>query len=637
MVDMPKFQKVVIDGVDVSSYVMSFTVDETFGQEFRNASIGLKNTVNTLLSITDNSLIEKEVTIQRGVATSTEEYLFRGYVDNTNFQGAVVIVNCYDKLGLSRKTTINKSYDSNIDSSAGVLSEIFKDIVNNYVGLTATSASVQNSGSFLIRKKFVLRNATAYDALKQICDMIDFQMYYDPTDDLVYFEPKGYTTNANVLELGTNIIEVPQWNIDSTNLFNEIIIGGITQNINTSEGPILLNGVVDADWNTTSITLNNKLVTVQVYSDTSNPPTTEKKGGVVGASSSYDYSVDKDAKKIEWSSTFTPTTSYYAKVNYTYDIPSPVSRKNNASIAYFGKTITRSVFKDDLKLVEDVATWAQKQVNVYGFPFKSANLKVLGVTSINIGEVYKVVDGVNGVNDSFLVQKVTFKYPFRYDEVSVSDLTLRTAEWSMDDSQRLKRLEEKNSDNEDVLNSFIDVEQNLALRSQLDVNKASPDADTLYWDDDNQGTWDDYDWGTDTPETQTLSQRTHSNNIFFEDFWDDDHVDTGTTTATVSTTAHSVSFTAGQTFRSDTLFKYKTTLINTARISIPVASITGSTSLYLSNDAGSSWEATTNASTLTFATTGTDLRYRIDSAGAASIVFTNTFGESTPLKIEVNV
>jgi hypothetical protein len=635
----PNLQKTIINGIDVSSYVLSWAVEEQFNAYFRTAKIVLKRTLNEVLDYTVEDLAEKSVSIQRGSVTSTDEYKFQGFIESVEFEGAKVIFNCEDKLRLSKQKTVNKSYDYQIDASAGVISEIFKDLINTYTGLTASSSSVQNSGTVFIRKKFILRRCLVFDAVKQLAEMLDWQFYYNPVDDLVYFEPKGFQSNSTVIEVGVNTVDVPRWNIDNTNLFNSVTINGVTQNILTVEpttNGTLLNGVADPEWTTTSVTLNNKPVTTKVYCDTGNPPTTEKRAGVVGASSSYDYSVDKDAKKIIWSITFTPTTSHYARVEYTYELPTPVKRKNNASIALYGKEIEKTLFKDELRDIDDVASFAQKQVDVFGYPFYSTTLNVTGENTLVPGRLYKVVDSLQNVNDTFMITKITYMYPYRYDTIDVGNKELRTADWGSSTIQRIKRLEEKQNDNEDVLQQFIDVEQDLAIRSQLDIYTATPTADTLYWDDLNQGTWDDYNWASDTPETQTLSQRTHSNNIFFEDFWDDDHVDTVNTTATVSTTAHTISFIAGQTFKSDTIYKFKTTNINTAKISIPIASITGSITLYLSNDAGSTFTTATNASTLTFATTGTDLRYRIDSTGTSSITCTNTYGESTPIKLEVN-
>jgi len=844
----PKLKKIVIGGIDVSSYVMTFSVEETLGESFKKATIGLRRSVNALIDYSSNALINTAVTIQRGVSSATETYIFRGSVEKTEFKGAYVIITCKDKLDQTKTKTVNKSYDSNIDASAGVISEIFKDLINSYTNLTADNTSVQNSGTVFIRKKFVLRRSSVFDACKQLADMIDWQFYYNPVDDLVYFEPKGYTTSTQTIT-SSHIVRVPKWEIDETNMFNKIIVKGVQQEVATEEGPYLLNGVAQSDWTTTSVTLDNKPVQVKVLCDTSNPPTTEKVMGFEDASSSFDYTVDPEEKKIIWSDTFTPTTSHYAIVQYSYMVPTPVIRKNAASIAEFEEEKERSVFKDDLKNVDDVAAWAQKQVNVYGYPFYKTDLLVKNITDLQVGKSHEVSDTINGINGTFLITKLKQNWPYRYDEITIGDKELRTSEWSMNVAQRLKRLEEKQSDNEDVLNQFVDNEQNVAIRTVHSIYSASPRSNVLYYADPNQGEWgthyygekiryglicyfsfdtnanDDHasydatvngathitngqkagkgaysfdgsndniqipaaatnslaagtlsfwlkmddesadynifaknsaafrcqysqsrddiyfsvngegsesgaaytdvnlDWtqwhhivciwdGTnkyiyvdgsvamtrsntssspssgnlylgqnsvnnietlagkidevaiwnrpltaievtalynsqagwfydkfDFEEPVSLSQRTHTNNIYFEDFWDDQLTDHPNTTATINTSTHALSFTRSQKYISDSIFKNKTTTITTAKLTIPAGQITSVANLtfYLSADGGSNWEQVTLNTKHVFTNTGLDLRYKIVASDTASITFTDSFGKSLPLKIEVNI
>lgn len=634
----PRLQRTVINGVDVSSYVLSWKIEQEFGDDFRLAKIELKKTVNSIISYGDGSLQEKNVTIQRGVSSSTETYVFRGVVKRVEVNGPYIDVTCEDKLADTKDSTVVESFDYNNSVEAGVISEIFKTLINDYTDLTADNSSVQNSGTVFIRKKFVLRRRTVYDAIKELAEYLDWQFYYEPVTDKVFFEPKGYITESTVFEIGSNVLTVPKWNIDTSSFFNKIIVKGVQQEAVTEEGAYILDGVAQSDWTTTSITLDNKPVQVKVFSDTSNPPTTEKKAGQEGATSSFDYYVDTEDKKVIWSDTFNPTTSYYALVQYSYMIPTPVIRKNSASITEFEKTVEKSVFKDELKNVDDVASWAQKQVNTYGFPFYSTSLRLKGEENLRIGRVYRVIDRFNDIDRELMIQKIETLYPYKGDVVRVADKEMRTSDWSANPNQRLKRLEEKQSDNEDILNDFVDVETDVVVRSIHEIYTASPKSNVLYWGSATQGTWGDFNWGDGTAETETLSQRTHPNNVYAEDYYDDDLVDTGNTTATVNTSAHSISFTTGETFRSNPIFLYKTTTITKATLSIPSTQITGSANLsfYLSADGGSNWESVTLGTQHTFTNTGSDLRIRIDASDTASIVFNDSFEATKPLRLEVS-
>lgn len=554
----PKLKKVTINGVDVSAYVMTFEVNQDFNINIQKGKVGLKNTVSSVLDFTDETLVYKSVLIQRGVSSSTEQTLLRGVVSGVEFDGGYVIISVEDNLTLIRNKTVNTSYDYDIDASAGVISEIFKDLINSYTDLTADNTSVQPSGGINIRKKFVLKRATVYDACKQLAENLDWQFYYDSANDKVVFEPKGFTVESTTLSTNEkNIVQIPRWTIDSSQQFNKIIIKGIQQEVITTEGSTQLDGS-EADWTTTSVTLDKKPIQIKVFSDTSNPPTTEKTAGVRGASSSFDYYVDQETKSIIWSDTFTPTTSYYAKVEYSYMMPSPVVRKNSASITEFNEIMERSIFKDELRDIDDVATWAKKQVDTYGYPFYSTILKIRNVSDLKVGRIYSVVDDVNNISGEYLLNHIQYKYPFKFDNVQVGDKEMRTSNWGDNTAQRLKRLEEKQVDNEDVLNQFVDVDTKFVYRTISEFYTASPDSGVLYWDSDTQGTWGNdegttgFNWGTDVAETQTLSQRGHPNNTYFEDFWDDDLVDSGNTTATINTSTHNMSFSSGVANNLDT-------------------------------------------------------------------------------------
>ena len=148
-----------------------------------------------------------------------------------------------------------------------------------------------------------------------------------------------------------------------------------------------------------------------------------------------------------------------------------------------------------------------------------------------------------------------------------------------------------------------------------------------------------FDWGDDTTETQTLSQRTHLNNIYWEDFRDNDLVNTGSTTCTVDTTNHQLDFTTGEIYQSESIFKYKTTQITSSRLTIDSSKITNVENLTfeLSSDGGSNYETISLGAVHTFTDIGVELLLKITVSDTASINFDDDFGKSLPLKLEVNI
>jgi len=477
--NLPKLKKVTINGVDVSSYVITYETDETFDNNIKVAVIGLKSTVSDVLDYKDDTNIGTNVVIQRGVALATEKTIFQGLVRNISFQGGVITFTCEDKLSVCKYTVVNTSFDINIDSEAGVISEIAKTLVTDYTTLTADSSSFQNSGTVNVIKKFRLKQRTLMDALLELANAIDWQLYYDSSDDKVYFEPKGFTTSATTLEVSTNIIETPEWDIDSSMIFNRVIVSGSPQEIFTEEGPFQLDGS-ESGWTTTNITLNQKPIFLQVFSDTSNPPTTEKTGGVERTTATFDYEVNKERKIVEWSSTFTPTTSYYALIKYSFNLPVRVTMKDAASIDVYGQKDSPQ-FREDIKTVDDAERWASKQLEMFSTPFYSTELRVTNETDLKIGDVHTVIDSVNGVTRDLMIKQIRQFFPYNYDEVMVGDKAMRTSNWGMDATQRLIRLEEKQT-SDDELNTEItqlDIDIDYDMRS-MEVYKRDTEFDSKW-------------------------------------------------------------------------------------------------------------------------------------------------------------
>jgi len=326
----PKLHFFSISGVDVTSYVTSANVKDIFDNNIKTCEMSFKKSLSAVLDFTEKTLNGEEIIIKRGIVTSDEENIFRGYVRSVSFNDGFVKITGEDKLSTTKTTIVNTSYTYDLDPEAGVVSEIFKDLLDRYTNLNYDDSSIQNTGTINIVKEIVFRRRYLIDALDELANTIDFQFYYNEDDDKVYFEPKGFRTSSVNLEVGINVVLPPKWDIDATALFNEIVVQGAPQPITTSMGPYQLNGS-QTDWTTTSVKLPSKPTAVKVYCDSSSNPTTEKTGGFDLSSSTYDYSVNVDNALVRWNTDqFSPTTSYYAEVEYTYNIPIEISIKDEA-------------------------------------------------------------------------------------------------------------------------------------------------------------------------------------------------------------------------------------------------------------------------------------------------------------------
>lgn len=413
--------------------------------------------------ISDAVTIETGQTLEiwRGWVLATDEKIFSGYIEKHEPEGGIVSVIGIDKIWDLVRKEFTHTYDKNIDASAGKISEIFKDIVTTYGGLTADATSIQDSGTTLLLDKFVCNHTDPFERCKKLADILDWQFYYSASTDKVYFEPKGYNVNSNVLQVGTNIIEIPKWQYDITEMANDITVVGATQEVETTESGQI---GVTSGYTNNYITLSSIPTSVKVYGDAANPPTTLKTGGQVDSTETYDYSVDTVNKKILPAPSTTFTTNHYYEIRYSLMASIPIHLYNQSSIDAYGQ-FKKTVTFTDIKSIADAETRGINYLSKYSTPFIYSTLKVKSVSTygLNAGQTIKIVDSVNSpsVNELLFINKIRIRYPADYEELDIGDKYWRLAEWQSAILERLKRLDEDEYANTDISNELIGIDNDL--------------------------------------------------------------------------------------------------------------------------------------------------------------------------------
>jgi len=126
---------------DITSDLINYKVEENWGESIESADLTFN--VNVVSSVT---FVEgNRITIKRGFVTATDEFVFDGMIIKTERFGGSIKLMCKDMLYESVKSEATVSYDIDIDPSAGVISEIFLDLINNYTSLTADATSVTST------------------------------------------------------------------------------------------------------------------------------------------------------------------------------------------------------------------------------------------------------------------------------------------------------------------------------------------------------------------------------------------------------------------------------------------------------------------------------------------------------------
>ena len=608
---------VKVNSIDVTSSLISYERDAAYGDAIAQVDFKFLKTINDLVTLTNGQRVE----IWRGWTTSTDEKVFDGYIESYQPEAGTLKLTAKDKLWDLVRKEVTHTYDETIDASAGVYSEIFKDLVTTYGGLTADGTTIQSSGTAKTIQKFVCNHTDIFERCKKIAEALDWQFYYRADTDKVYFEPKGFTSNGNTLTVGDNIFNVPKWNYDVTEMANDVTIVGAYQEIETTESGRI---GTTTGYTTAEIALSFEPISVKMYMDASNPPTTLKVGGLPDSTATFDYYVDKTQKKLFPKDGTTFTSSHYAEIRYSHAVPIPVHMYTDSSITTYGQ-FKKTVTYKDLRSVADAESRGTDYLTRYSTPFIYTTLKVKNDSTLglNVGQLITIVDNINSpsVNRTLVINRHRIRYPADYDEIEVGDKIWRLAEWQSSVEERLKRIMEEELANQDIvveILSFDNTSLPIEFKNryiQLQTQTYNNTNARMIWDNSDHGVWDTNKWGdgTDTFNAVTNTFISQYLNTYTETFIDTDFKD-ATSTATW-TTSGSCTFTNGQIALS-TPIDFNNGTITTATLT---SDSTTNLTFKLSADGGSNFETVTSGVTHTFTHTGTSLIWKATASGNATL------------------
>ncbi len=624
-----KLTKVIVDSVTIKDTsgdpdpgkLISWEYEKD-DEEISEAELTLPKSVNDLLDLSNGQVVE----IWGGWTTSTDRRYFYGFIDDIRPDGAIIKVLCKNEMILLVRKNINHVYDSSIDASAGEVSEIVEDMIETYGGMTGTvQASGTEDGKRIDQFKCI--NTDIWERIQTLKKALDWDLYYNDSDRVVYFEPIGYNDSGITLTVGTEIIEMPEWDFDTSNMINDLRVDGAsvpteiteTGRIGTTSG-----------YTTTSILLTKTPDDVELYMDAATPPTTQKTGGSKDASSGHFYYVDRENKKVMPKTGTTFTNNHYAIINYVWGAEMPIHMKNQGSIDNYG-IFEKTLEFNDISSVADAESRAASILSKRSVSFVIGKISVRSVSANipNRGEMITIVDektptvSGNYLSGNYVVNKIRYKFPSAFEELEVGDRKWRLADWQQTTEERLKRLEEQFVRNQDILVELVDI-QNLtdnenAKRIQPRYFQNITEAydvsnDRMIWDNTDHGVWDNDKWGdgTDTFESEVTAFMMQYQNSYTEEFIDDDFEDdSGTATGW---TSGSVDFTSGQIALSLSI-DYNNGTITAATLTI--TEVSGSFDYEMTAD-GSNWESVTSGVAHTFSNTGTDLRWRATENAAST-------------------
>tara|TARA_R100001244_G_C5171093_1_gene131657 strand:- start:1990 stop:3654 length:1665 start_codon:yes stop_codon:yes gene_type:complete len=442
---------------DITSYVVNYKVTQTYGDSMETAEIAFQSGIASAVTIANGD----RLTVKRGFTTATDDFVFDGILIETETEGGFLVFKCKDRLYETIKAEVTKSYDKDIDPEAGVISEIFKDLINTYTPLLADSSSVTptTGAGYPVLDKFVMRNDEVFTGITQLAEYVNFTILYNPTTQKVEFKPKGSVTSSTTLEVGTNVTNIPKWIEDMTEMVNKVTVFGASQ-IDTRIELFSGDGADDEFY------VASKPIDTNVSIGG-----TEQVRGVVGSSGSYDFTADEDLKK------FTFVTPPVLGVNnisiqYTTSIPVPVTASNTVSIATYGgpdQTPTEKTFYEkNIITVDDAIERATSILNKYSTPFLETEMVVQNAITFEPGELVLCNDTVNNIlNKHLIIAKIEMNYPYAGDKLIVGDKILRVEDWDVDLAKRVKDIQAELSKNIDLLIHVISLDKQIKFKRAL--------------------------------------------------------------------------------------------------------------------------------------------------------------------------
>lgn len=428
-----KLTRIEIGGANVTSEIRTWELEDTYANNTDQI------TLTGTMALTGLTTLEtgKTLVVYEGYTTPTDTKVFSGYITSIEKDGKLIRLVGLDKMWLAIKQEVTKIYESQ------KVSDIFKDLCT-LSGLTADGTSVQDSGASSVLYRFVCNHTDPFERMMELANVLNWQFYYNPATDKVYFEPKGFILNPNTITVagtGNDVVEVPKWTEDLSNLVNAVIMIGAVQLVRKTE--LFSGNGSNKDF---TITKTPENVWVRISG-------VEKLGGMPGSTGTYDYYVVRENKRISF--VVAPVTgTNNVEIIFDWAVPTPVYKDVEASKTKYGLS-QKTIYLGDTTTVADAEVRAGQMLSNYAYPFnttclvmKPSSFRTLGIA---IGNKIRVTDTKNSINTLFVVKKIKKFFPEKPPEIEITDKELRYSSLDVDVQQRLKRLEEKEIQNQDIL------------------------------------------------------------------------------------------------------------------------------------------------------------------------------------------
>lgn len=366
--------------------------------------------------------------------------IFYGDIDEIE-KGEQIKIRCKDLTDQLRRKNIIKLWRNK------KISEIVTEIIENHTDMK-TDGIIETDYTI---EKYVANEDRAFDIIKDLAELIDYQWYCD--DTVFHFEPEGYKESDITLEIGENCHKLGEWDEKTHDLVNHLKVIGDDRIFNTDDS-FIGNGEqkeFELEYRPEQ--------SVKVIVDGE-----EQKGGLEKSTKDDDYSVEQEDKLIVFNEA--PSDEDNIEVEYDYAVPIKIEKENLSSIKKYGKR-DKKIRRKRLKTIDEAIEFCNEYLDKYNEPLLTGKLRTKE-TNLSVGEQVRVVDPFHEIDETYIIQEIKYSQENGDLEIKVGSPDFDF--WQRERDEYLKRIEELEKEmegEEELLTKIIGFDESF----NVDINQ----------------------------------------------------------------------------------------------------------------------------------------------------------------------
>lgn len=464
----PQDKQVLINSVDVSDYVMSLIIEEPqFGISTSNVIVTKE--IEEILDINLGEIIE----IFLGKPGETLKREFYGVILKKKTDLSGYSISASDELWKATGQTIIKLYDVEdpLDTFDGDIREIVKDMVD-LCELEMTDDTIDQTG--ITVPQVLCDNVKAIQKLTEMSQILYWDLWFNSETRKVHMtNPNLYPEYPVQLEVGTNVVESPNYDENIYQVINEVEVQGVLAYPSYIE-------TFTGNGSTKEYTLTKKPIATYVKVTVNG---VVKIGAVEGSSGTFDYLINLNQSIITF--TTAPPDSHSIIIEYT------ISELTNVTVdSTDSKDMTKGVRKlvlslPDTATVDDATERAQSILEESKESFANFTIKAYNVPNISCRYKINFIDPLKNKEFTNLsIVKVRKGWPDPVEEIIVGKCQLNFNNLLMSTEERVKRLERDSREGIRLnINKLFDLPYYFILED-VEIHRRNATDDGVYGDTD---------------------------------------------------------------------------------------------------------------------------------------------------------